>query len=410
MKKIIRLIWYEILGTILVFHHVYLPTNLRKLLSPAMDKVSLWGNSIVTFLRHIRQESYIISGKCRGDDIKVLYIGKNIKRLYMMKLAGIDEVEVRRLGRIYIWNLLERIDNLRDNVDVVIAEINRFMAQNADKSGFLLIPEWVNFTLQVPDSMEGFLRGADKNLEDDIRKIRKYKYSYEITTDPEKLPVFYHEMYVPHISKRHSYLPHLNDFSLLKSIFRTSALFFIKSNDEYLGGHYLILRDKTLWAKWLGIKDGNKDHLRKGVSGAINYFVIKWAIEKKYELIDFGLCRAFYNDGVFRFKKKWGMIIKNFSLNTMFWGLKIYRFNEGVKNFLEENPFLFYRDGRLEGFVFLHEGCQSEKDVAHIYKNFLIPGISKLNLFCLLEDFHELQKIIETRYPQINLVHRDFLS
>jgi hypothetical protein len=340
----------------------------------------------------------------------MLYIGEALKLSYILRSAGIDEVEVKKMGGVYIWNVRERVDDFRDNVDVVIAESNRFSARKAQKCGFLLIPEWVNFTLQVPDSMECFLHGADKNLEDDIRKIRKYKYSYEITTDPEKLPLFYHEMYVPHISKRHSYLPHLNDFSLLKSIFRTSALFFIKSNDEYLGGHYLILRDKILWAKWLGIKNGNKEYLRKGVSGAINYFIIKWAIENKYEIIDFGLCRAFYNDGVFRFKKKWGMILSDSTLNAAFWGLKVCRFNEGVKNFLENNPFLFYRDGRLEGFVFLHEGCQSEKDLAHIYKNFLIPGISKLNLLCLLEDFHELQKIIETRYPQINLVHRDFLS
>jgi hypothetical protein len=410
LKKIIRLIWYEILGTIFVFYHVCLPKNLRKLLSPTMDKVSLWGNSIVTFLRHIRQESYIISGKCRGDDIKVLYIGKNIKRLYMMKLAGIDEVEVRRLGRIYIWNLRERIDNLRDNVDVVIAEINRCMAQNADKSGFLLIPEWVNFTLQVPDSLEVYTHAANKSLKNDIRKAKKYKYSFEITNDPEKLSLFYHRMYTPFIRKRHSFVPHIADFSLMKRIFTTGALIFMKERDEYVGGHFLILRDNTLWAKWLGIKDGSEEYLRRGVSGATNYFIIKWAIENKYEMIDFGLCRAFYNDGVFRFKKKWGMIINNFRLNTMFWGLKIYRFNEGVKNFLEDNPFLFYRDGRLEGFVFLHEGCQSEKDVAHIYKNFLIPGISRLNLLCLGEGPHEFQEIIETEYPQLNLINRDFFN
>jgi hypothetical protein len=338
----------------------------------------------------------------------MLYIGEALKLSYILRSAGVDAGEIKKRGRVFIWNVRKEEENCRDKVDMVLAEINWLSACKAQRCGFLLIPEWVNFTLQVPDSLEVYTHAANKSLKNDIRKAKKYKYSVEITNDPEKLSLFYHRMYTPLISKRHSFLPHIADFSLIKRIFTAGALILMKERDEYVGGHFLIFRDNTLWAKWLGIKDGDEEYLRRGVSGATNYFIIKWAIENKYEMIDFGLCRAFYNDGVFRFKKKWGMIINNFSLNTMFWGLKIYRFNEGVKNFLEDNPFLFYSDGRLEGFVFLNREDQSEKEIASLHKHFLIGGISRLNVLCLREDFSEFKKNIETKYPHLRLISRNF--
>lgn len=270
-----------------------------------------------------------------------------------------------------------------------------------------MVPEWVNFSLQVPDSIEDVKKNAHKSLTSDLAKIRKYNYSYETSRDPDKLTLFYHGMYVPYISRRYSEISHIQKLSFMRRILRTGTLFFLKDNDEYVAGHFLIYRDETLWLKWTGIKDGDQEYLRKRVPGASDYFIIKWAIEKKFKALDFGLCRAFLNDGVLRYKRKWNMTLNYFGQNTMFFGLKICNLNDGVKNFLENNPFSFYNDRNLEGFVYIPEEYRTEKEILYICRHFMTKGLARLNV--LMENSNDFPKTVDAEYPHLNFVNKEFL-
>jgi hypothetical protein len=410
LKKIISFMYQKILGIISVFYYVHLPQGVRRLISPAIKKISLWVKSIFILLIQIRQESFIISGRCKGSSIRILYVGKKLRLPYILQLIHLDESEVKKGRKNYFWNIRQKFDYIQGNVDLFIVELNTLLASKAKKEGFLLIPEWVKFTLQVPDSIEKFIRGANKSLKEKIRKVRRNGYSYEISRDPERLKLFYYKMYTPYISQRFSYLPYIHNFYSVKRIFKTGAILFIKHNDEYIAGNVLAFRDKILRVRLVGIKDGDQKYLKKAVVSAINNFIIKWAIEQKIATLDFGLCRAFLNDGVFYYKRNWNMVLKDYEQNTMFFGLRVCCFNEGVQNFLENNPFVFYNNGRLEGFVFVKNKYQIEKkDICYIYKNLFTQGLTRLNLLCLLECPDEYKKIIETECQRLNLVNRGFL-
>jgi len=407
MKKIIQFVSLEILGGMFVFYYIFLPGKIRSLISPAAEKTALWVKSIFFLLNNIQQETYVISGKCKGADIKVIYIGKGQRLPYIMQLSSLDGPEIRKDGSFYLWNIHRKTGHLQENADMVIIETGNFFARKAQGNGFFMVPEWVDFELQVPDSIEDISKNAHKSLKSDLSKIRKYNYSYETNRDPDKLALFYHRMYVPYISRRFSDISHIQKLSFMRRILRTGTLFFLKDNDEYVAGHFLIYRDKTLWLKWTGIKDGNQEYLRRRVAGASDYFIIKYAIEKKFETLDFGLCRAFLNDGVLRYKRKWNMTLNYNGQNTMFFGFKIRNLNDGVKNFLERNPFSFYKDRKLEGFVYIPKECRTEKEILDMCGHFMTKGLARMNV--LMENSHEFPKTVDAKYPHLNLVNKEFL-
>jgi len=407
LKKFVRSVWDNFLGILFIIYFVRLPQKMERFIFPVMDKIILQVKNIFLFLSQIVQETYLISGQLNGAGIKILYVGRQSRLPYILKLAGLDNSEVQSGGRVYFGNIRKKAVYSAETADIVLIETGNFFSNKAKKKGFYLIPEWVKFFLPVPDSVENFDRVIKKGLKNEIRKIRKYSYSYEITRDTDKLVYFYHRMHVPYISNRHSYLPYIHDLSLFKRILKKGVILFVKADGEYLAGNILLLRNKTLWCKWAGVIDGSPEYLRKGVMGASDYFIIKWAIENKFETIDFGLTRAFFSDGVFCYKKKWGMALSRYSLNSMFFGLKVCRESEGVKNFLEKNPFVFYRDAGLEGFVTVTKEYQNKKSLPGIQRRFMIPGITKLNLLCLGDDSREFRKICEEEHPWLKCINKD---
>jgi hypothetical protein len=410
LKKSARYVRDYLLGILFIIYFVRLPQKLEKFIFPFMDRLASQVKNIFLFLSQIVQETYLISGQLDGAGTRILYIGSRLRLPYILKLAGLYDCQVRRAGRVYFENIRKRAGYPAGNADIVLAETGIFFSDRAQAKGFYLIPEWVKFFLPVPDSVEDLDRRMNKDLKNEMRKIRKYSYSYEISRDSDKLNYFYHKMHVPYISSRHAYLPYIHDCSLFRRVLKKGVILFVKNNGgEYISGNVLLMRNKTVWAKWAGIKDGNPEYLRRGARAASEYFIIKWAAENKFEKIDFGLSRAFFSDGVFHYKKKWRTTLGPYSLNSMFFGLKVCRESKGVMNFLEKNPFVFCRDGRLEGFVALPGEYQNRESLTDIQRHFMIPGITKLNLLCLGDDSGEFRKICEEEHPGLNCIDEDFL-
>jgi hypothetical protein len=408
LKKVIQAVLDYCLGILFLIYFASPPQRTEKFIFRLMDKMALRVKNIFLFLSQIVQETYLISGRSNGAGIKILYIGSRNRLPYMLKVADLHDGEVRKGRRVYFENIRGKFV-CPATADIVLLEAGNFLLNRAQEKGFYLIPEWVKFFLPVPDSIENLGVGIRKELKNEMRKIRKYSYSYEISRDREKLNYFYHKMHVPYISSRHSYLPYIHDYSLFRHALKRGVILFVNGNGgEYVAGNILLLRNKTVWAKWAGIKDGNPEYLRRGAGAASDYFIIKWAIENKFKTIDFGLSRAFFSDGVFHYKKKWRAALSPYSLNSMFFGLKVCNESEGVRNFLEKNPFVFYRDGRLESFAVVPEGYQNRRSLMKIKRRFMMPGVTKLNLLCPWDDSGEFRKICEEEHPEVKCIDKDF--
>ena len=167
-------------------------------------------------------------------------------------------------------------------------------------------------------------------------------------------------MYIPYISWKFGDTGVYANFYTIKHLFeRGSKLLFIKFNDEYLfGGLFLKDKDK-IFASYAGVMEGKFDCVQKGVITASYHYLIQKAKESGADIVDFGYCRPFVNDGVFIYKRKWGTKIEKARIDSAeIFSFKACNNSKGITNFLTKNPFVSLDKNRLNT-----KACKRESNV-----------------------------------------------
>jgi hypothetical protein len=337
-------------------------------------------------------------------------MGKKSDLPFIKEVTRLNDSVMREDGKCYFWNMERKIESLRRGVDVVITTIHSRYADVFAEAGFFLIPQWVSFLMRIPTSIDEFVQGCSKNLREDMRKVRKNGYVCEVSTDHEKFRHFYYRMYVPYISKRHGHLANVRDFHSLERIFRTGVLLFVKLNDDYIGGTLLALRDGTVYSICDGVKDGSDTYLKRHVKDALMYFIITWAIEKKFRTVNFRYTKALLSDGVFRYKRKWRASLENTKRGWLYFGLRVCSFNEAVQDFLIRNPFVFTSGDQLEGFVLvLNDSPMGGYEVGSVYRKYWTRGLSRLNLLSQSGFSPGALNEENSSFPGLHFVDENFL-
>ena len=133
-----------------------------------------------------------------------------------------------------------------------------------------------------------------------------------------------------------------------------------------------------LWSA--GVRDGDRRYVKQGALAASYYFSFQHLAEKGFDSVSLGLSRAFLNDGVLRYKRKWSQRLV--SALPFAIALKVVAETPGCESFLRNNPFIFERAGELCGAVFLtDEGPLTAKEVKRLKREYLYDGLSQLVLF-----------------------------
>ena len=129
---------------------------------------------------------------------------------------------------------------------------------------------------------------------------------------------------------------------------RGYELMLTKIDGEYASGLLFNIENNLLTLKYTGIMDG-KMHLRKkGLGATTIYFSLMLAKKKNATSCNFGVCKPFLNDGLYRYKIKWNPRInkarKLYYYNTF--SLKICKNSKSIQQFLKNNPFIFLKDDK----------------------------------------------------------------
>jgi hypothetical protein len=110
------------------------------------------------------------------------------------------------------------------------------------------------------------------------------------------------------------------------------------------------------------------------------YFAVRYLAEKRFLSVSLGLSRAFLNDGVLRYKRKWGQKLVATAPDRI--ALKIVADTPASRSLLENNPFIFEESGELCGAVFLADGGRVTAESAkRLKRQYAHDGLSKLILF-----------------------------
>ncbi len=368
-----------------ILYRIYdgLPSKVRAFASPVARTFFLLKR--VSFLAsQFRLSVYFLQGKEKWGDnnLTTLFLGEERGIIYLSNLLYSKEPVKENLGKFFIWRVKSRLHSDLPKTDLIFIKIDGFFSRFLSRLGFIVIPEWVLFILDLTKPLpEIWELSKNDTLRANLRRIRKNNYSYEVTQDPAKFKYFYYQMYLPYITKRFEELTVLIRFRDMERIFKKGQLVLVKKGNDYLSGYVVRIDHDTILALYLGVTEGRVEYLKAGTLAALYYFISLWAKEKGYKWLDFGHCRSFLKDGVFYHKKQWGMkIIRSTRLRYVF-GMKVRSNHQGIQNFLEKNPFIFMDQEKLKGLILVDQNHPlTLEEVQSLVKTYSIPGLDCLTI------------------------------
>jgi hypothetical protein len=334
----------------------HLPKSIRTSIMNKTDLFSVLISRTLTILSEFSLNAYNISGieKNSKKKVELLILGKKNTFSYILDLLFEKEPEIKKLKKIKIKDINEKMKKISSDFDAIFVKCDRFYSRILQKQGFMIIPRWINMSLDTSKNLEDIKKNFTRSAKEDINKVKKYEYSYEFSEDIDKLRMFYSKMYLPHITKRYGDSAIRVNFETLRHLFlRNNKLMLIKLDNEYVFGTLFSVKKDKILATYAGLINSKTNLFKKGVSAAAYYFLIQWAKQNKIKYIDFGKCRAFLNDGGYKYKKKWGTNIKKAHFDSAgIFAFKKLSDKGSIKCFLKKNPFFYIEDNKIKTYLF----------------------------------------------------------
>ena len=325
----------------------------------------------------------IVKGKSKETDecISFLFVGQKTFPLFLSDLLYNKPPEIKQVGKVFVWRLNHLSRFFPSDMDAVLVSCDGFYRRWLQKEDLFVFPHMVDMVLDVSDSFDVFYKKLPDSAKSDIRKVKKQINTYEVLSDINRLKFFYDKMYLPLYETRFADMPlYKPPFTFFKWLHLIGyRLLLVKdAKGEYVSGSYFRVKGVTVTPRYNGVFDGDVELIRKGAESAIYYFFIFHAQDQNVSKLDFGGARPFFNDGLFFYKRKWGMSVESYGPVKELFGLRVVRERESLKQFLIHNPFIGLNEkNELIGFVFIDKNTFTETLGKQLEKRFQTLGVNE---------------------------------
>jgi hypothetical protein len=194
-------------------------------------------------------------------------------------------------------------------VDLIIAECNSLLQWKPNTGRSERTPTWIRmeFILEPGETWEDMQRRF-RSQKNNVKRVLKNGYTYRLSHAEDEFELFYDHMYVPLIQQRHVSYGSVDLKESMRKEFHEGFLFIIDDADGLpIAAQLTYLYRKTMYSISSGILNGDLELHSKGALGAIYYYSILWCYENGYERFEMGGCRPFESDGLYQYKRRWGM-------------------------------------------------------------------------------------------------------
>ncbi len=275
-----------------------------------------------------------------GSEVSITCIGP--RRRFMDLLEGLFG-EVEHLGggipaRAWRHDRLSRIET-----DVVLVEVHRNFIASFRQGGWLIVPESVRWRQELSELPT---HHPSKSLRSDMAKLKKHGYVMEVADSDAAWREFFDRMLLPHARNRFEDRAQLPNRYTLRQLQYGGQLLFVRRGDVRVAGGCVLAASGTALFERLGVRDGDEGLLREGALSALYLLTFEWARAQGFERFDAGTTLPFPDDGLARFKAKFGLAPapNPFSLSTGF----LVRPESTLAEVLRERPVFHLAGDRLE--------------------------------------------------------------
>jgi hypothetical protein len=319
---------------------------------------------------------FLIKGLVKNTNYSVttLFIGCK-ESAYQLAYFAYSEIEkMVSLGQF----LSRQIDPSHlPEVEIIAVYVKKPLLGKFLERGYLLLP-YVSFSLDLRRSIGYIIERSSRRRRRDIKKLESFNYYYTISRENEKdFDFFYRKMYFPYTKKRFKNAAKFETYQRLKALYRRNGgIIFVKKEGKPIAGILFKMRGETLHALRFGVYEGDHNLVKDLAGQAALFFLIDWAKMNGMKSLDFGSTLPFFSDGIFSYKKEWGMFVEDHS-NQFFCALKLSNPNKGSLAFLQQNPFIFVDKGVMKGVVMVNHR-PTKVELQQIFSKYYLPKLDSL--------------------------------
>ncbi|KAF0192808.1 MAG: hypothetical protein FD165_578 [Gammaproteobacteria bacterium] len=349
-----------------------------------------WANSLLgnarSFIRSWRLPRWEVSGKERFSDlpISLVYFGHDFGFRTISQKIFAPGYTAKRTGSAWLGAPGFPLTPTNQAGDIVAIEIDPVRWRARDTGSGFLLPLWSRTSILVEDACRQMQTSS--SLKDDLRRIRKNNIVCETAGNSRDLRTFYERMYMPYIAARHGELSLPDSWETIVETERCGELIFAKGADgEPIGGIVVGRNAENMYARSLGLISHEKELLKTGVMSALYLACFERARSYGYDRVGFGLTGSFLNDGLLRFKKKWGLQLVD-ECKQGIW-LQFNNATPAVGSFLTNNPFIYRQDDKIHGATFV-EGSElmDDESLRKLHSYYYLPGMESLHICPIKSD------------------------
>ena len=129
----------------------------------------------------------------------------------------------------------------------------------------------------------------------------------------------------------------------------------------------------------IGLISDDKEMLKTGATSVLYLACFDRAEFYGFDRVLFGSTGPFLNDGLLRYKKKWGLRLLNKCVNGVW--LQFNNTTTGVTSFLVHNPFIYRNAGKVHGVVFTNDaGSINDEKLQMLSSQYYLPGMESFNV------------------------------
>lgn len=285
------------------------------------------------------------------------------------------ETQLQPLPPKFLWNLAAFAEK-SETADLSIFHVDALASRHFFPPDFLRVPDTVAVFLPTPDHVEALWR-ANSSLKDDMRLVRRAAMEMRVEGAEADIEGFYRNYYLPFVNTRHGELSQPREEAWLRGRLRDGAsLLWVVRDGEKIAGAIADPIGEMLHLWVIGTRDGDPGLLKAGAVSAVYRFVIEFAQQQRCTTINFGLCQANMNDGVLRYKRKWGAEMRQNTDNSGFFLVHWRTWNHTVAAFLAANPIVHLQDDKLRVVTATGTpGVAGPEDLKRILQRIQMPGI-----------------------------------
>ncbi|MFQ5612895.1 MAG: GNAT family N-acetyltransferase [Anaerolineae bacterium] len=294
---------------------------------------------------------YELQGQGQEGPLSVVYAGLGYARPMLESLLFVEAPQAREIGRLPPWRLHE-VSRLPDS-DLVIVEATKHLIDRLPRQQALVLPWWIDLILDVRGDWESLKQRFHRSVRgQDLRRVRKFGYEYDVSHRDEDFEAFYHKMYLPSMEARHGGLSAPLPQDEAYQYFRHGWLLMLRREGRYVAGCICYAQGDAVKFREIGVLDGDLQLMREGAQGAVYYAMVHWANQQGYAAVDFLGSWPYMSSGIFRYKRKWGSAVSLSPHEHKRIWIKIQRATPAVCRFLEHNPCVVIdAEGKLHGLI-----------------------------------------------------------